>query len=113
MLISVTKKYLDKSTATHFEFEFFCDCCGSVIKTPVTDFVNGFADEEHLSDTELEARNILYYVDHLNAYERANIEARFELDRCEKCGDMVCQDCAVFADDKGHIFCKNCIAEHN
>ncbi len=43
------------------------------------------------------------------AYERANIEARFELNKCDICGDMVCDDCTVFdADLNGKICCKNC-----
>ena len=113
MLKSVTKKYLDKSTVTHFEFEFFCDCCGNIITTPILEFFNGFADEKHITDAQREARDILYSFEHRNAYERANIEARFELDRCEKCGDMVCQDCSVFINDKGHVMCKKCIKENN
>ena len=113
MLKSVTGRFRDKSTAKQFEFEFYCDCCGKAISTPVLEFINGFADDGHITAAEAEARDILYAFEHRNAYERANIEARFELDRCEKCGDMVCQDCSVFADDKGHIFCNNCIAEHN
>lgn len=113
MLRSVTKKFLDKSTKTHFEFEFFCDCCGKTIPTPVLEFINGFADEKYITDEQRQARDILYSFEHNNAYERANIEARFELDRCAKCGDMVCFDCSFFADDNGLVLCRKCINDKN
>lgn len=109
MLKSVTKRFADKSTIKQFEFEFFCDCCGKSIKTDVIEFISGFRDKSFLSNDEREARAIIYANDHGKAYERANIEARLELNKCEICGNMVCEDCTVYGENlNGGFCCKDC-----
>ena len=109
MLKAVTKRLADKSTIKQFEFEFYCDCCGKPIKTDVLEFISGFKDKIFLSNDEREARAIIYASDHGKAYERANNEARLELNKCEICGDMVCEDCTVYsAGLGGGVCCKNC-----
>ena len=55
------------------------------------------------------ARDIIYAADHSSAFERANIEAVYELNRCEICGDMVCDDCTVYGENlNGGFCCKKC-----
>ena len=78
-------------------------------KTEVHEFVTGFKDKKFLSDDEREARAIIYANDHRNAYERANNEVRLELNRCEICGNMVCEDCTVYGQNlNGGVCCKKC-----
>lgn len=109
MLNAVTKKFTDNSTIKKFKFVFYCDCCEKPVVPVMYDFISGFKDKVFLSADEREARAIIYASDHKKAYERANIEARFEFNKCDICGDMVCDDCTVFdADLNGKICCKNC-----
>ena len=109
MLKSVTKRFADNSTMKQFEFEFFCDCCGKPIKTDIIEFISGFRDKSFLTNDEREARAIIYANDHGKAYERANIEARLELNKCEICGNMVCEDCTVYSENlNGGFCCKDC-----
>lgn len=109
MLKAVTKRFTDKSTIKQFEFEFYCDCCGKAIKTDVYEFVSGFKDKKHLSNDEREARAIIYANDHGKAYERANNEVRLELNKCEICGNMVCEECTVYGVDlQGGLCCIKC-----
>ncbi len=108
MLKPVTKDYSDRSTLKEFEFEFYCDCCKKAIKTPIIEFNSGFKGK-FLSKEVKKARDIIYAADHSSAFERANIEALYELNRCEICGDMVCDDCTVYGENlNGGFCCKNC-----
>lgn len=109
MLKAVTKRFADKSTIKQFEFEFYCDCCGKPIKTEIFEFISGFKDKSFLTNDEREARAIIYANDHAKAYERANIEARLELNKCEICGNMVCEECTVYGENlNGGFCCKEC-----
>ncbi|MBP3415453.1 MAG: hypothetical protein J6L81_09695 [Clostridia bacterium] len=109
MLEPITKKYEDASTIKQFEFIFYCDCCGKAIPTTVIKFRSGFRKKFFLTNDEREARAIIYASDHGKAYERANNEVLHELNRCEKCGDMVCDDCTVFSKDiDGRVYCRKC-----
>ena len=107
MLNSVTKKFTDRSTIKKFIFEFYCDCCSSPLQMMEYDFISGFKEKVFLTNDEREARAIIYASDHKKAYERANQEARFLLHKCEKCGNMICEDCTVF-DADGSVICKQC-----
>ena len=109
MLKAVTKKFTDKSTIKQFEFEFYCDCCGKPVKAEAYEFVSGFKNKKFLSNDEREARAIIYANDHARAYERANNEVRLELNKCEICGNMVCDECTVYGVDlQGGLCCRNC-----
>ncbi len=81
MLKPVTKDFSDISTLKQFEFEFYCDCCGKAIKPPVLEFVSGFKEISLLNSDVKKARDIIYATDHDRAFERANIEALYELNR--------------------------------
>lgn len=109
MLKPVTKRYEDISTMKQFGFIFFCDCCGKAIQPPALEFVSGFRQKMFLTNEEREARAIIYASDHGKAYERANNEALHELNRCEVCGDMVCEDCTIYSEEGSvGVRCKNC-----
>ena len=109
MLKPVTKDFSDYSTLEKFEFEFYCDCCKKAVKTSVIEFVSGFKRKRFLNGDMKKARDIIYAADHDSAFERANIEAMYELNRCEICGAMVCEDCTVYGKNlNGGVCCKKC-----
>jgi len=109
VLKPVTKRYQDMSTMKQFEFVFYCDCCGKALSTTVIGYDSGFRKKFFLTSDEREARAIIYADNHGKAYERANNEVLHELNRCEKCGDMVCEDCTVFESEKeGKVYCIKC-----
>lgn len=109
MLDPVTKKYEDASDMKQFEFIFFCDCCGKAIPSTVLEFHSGFRRKRFLKADEREARAIIYADLHGKAYERANNEVLHELNRCELCGDMVCEDCTVYNENNdGSVICRKC-----
>ncbi len=109
MLKSVTKKYEDLSTMKQFAFVFFCDCCGKSIPTPKLEFISGFRQKPFLTNDERQARAIIYAADHDKAYERANNEVLHELNRCESCGEMICDDCSVYDTElDGKVYCRKC-----
>lgn len=109
MLVPITKKYADDSSLKQFRFTFYCDCCGKAIPTQAYDFHNNFLKKKFLSNDEKEARAIIYASEHSKAYERANNEVRLNLNRCEICGNMVCEECSVYTDKlNGGICCKIC-----
>lgn len=109
MLKPVTKRYADDSSLSRFVFEFYCDCCGHALPPIVILPRIPFKQKPRLSPEEREARAILYAHDHSLAYERANNEIRHELNRCEVCGELVCEDCTVYgALTSGGICCRRC-----
>lgn len=109
MLEPITKKYTDESSMKQFKFTFYCDCCGKAVPTQAYAYRNGFQKKTFLSNDEKEARSIIYASEHGKAYERANNEVRLNLNRCEVCADMVCEDCSVYAEELGGgVCCKKC-----
>ena len=112
MLKPVTKQFADNSTLTRFDFQFYCDCCGKPLPAIVIEPRFRFGKKLWLSRDEREARAIIYANDHMLAYERANNEARHELNRCEICGEMACEDCTVYGVLKsGGVCCNRCAEE--
>lgn len=107
LLKPITKKFSDKSTMEQFEFVFYCDCCGKPTPTTIYKYDNRFENKKFLSESEQEARAIIYADEHSKAYERANNEARLEFNNCECCGIMLCDDCSFYNEDGG-IVCKTC-----
>lgn len=108
MLKSITKNYKDLSTMENFEFEFHCDCCGIEIKTDKYLYEDKFPKKMFMSNSEKEARQIMYASEHEKAYERANIEALKKLNRCCVCGEMVCDSCIVLSPVDSTEVCKKC-----
>jgi len=109
VLKAVTKQFEDDSTLTRFAFTFFCDCCAKPLKPVVITPQFGFRKKLFLSSAEREARAIIYANAHSMAYERANNEVLHELNRCEICGEMICEDCTVYGVlESGGICCRRC-----
>ncbi|MCQ2449804.1 MAG: hypothetical protein MJ132_06415 [Clostridia bacterium] len=109
MLDAVTKKYIDASTEEQFAFSFFCDCCGKVVSTTPLTFRPGFKKKLFISKAERKAREMLWQKDHDAAYERANIEALKQLNRCVVCGAAICNDCTVECEETdGKTVCIDC-----
>ena len=107
MLKPITKRFSDKSTMEQFEFVFYCDCCGRPTPTTIYKYENRFEKKLFLSDSEKEARAIIYADEHHKAYERANNEARLEFYNCEVCGQLICDNCCNYLKN-GEIACKTC-----
>lgn len=108
MLKSVTKNYKDKSTMEKFEFVFHCDCCGIELSTTVYKYEDKFPKKLFMSNSEKEARQIMYATEHEKAYERANNEVVKKLNKCSVCGEMVCDCCIVISPEDGKEICKKC-----
>ena len=109
MLDPMTRRYCDKSTAETFRFTFFCDCCGKELATSPAKFRSGFSPKLIMSSSERRIREILWLRDHDSAYERANREVLDQLNRCEICGDYVCDDCIeVCPELDGKLCCYKC-----
>ena len=85
-----------------------------VLPPPLEAEEEALAIERLESGDEKEARAIIYASEHGKAYERANNEVRLNLNRCEICGDMVCEDCSVYSDELGGgVCCKKCAEANN
>ena len=114
MLSPMTKKYTYESSMKQFKFVFYCDCCGKAIPAQAYNFNSVFAQKTFLSNDEKEARAIIYASEQGKAYERANNEVRLNLNRCEICGEMICEDCSVYSDELGGgVCCVKCAAASN
>ncbi len=81
MLQPVTRRITDLSTPAEYRFVFHCDICGASWES---DPVKSITPEPNL-DTR--AR------DHEAAYERANLEAMRQFNRCPICKRFVCNEC--------------------
>ena len=109
MLESITKRYNDASTSEYFEFVFYCDCCGKELSTSRMHFVSSFRPKLFLTRAERKARALIWLRDHDSAYERANREALSQLNKCEVCGNFICDSCSVVSKKlDGGICCKTC-----
>lgn len=108
MLKPVTMNYKDKSTMEKFEFVFHCDCCGFELSTTVYKYDDKFPKKLFMSNSEREARQIMYASEHEKAYERANNEVIKKLSKCSVCGEMVCDSCVVISSEDGREICKRC-----
>ena len=91
MLPAVTKKYEDHSTDRYFRFVFYCDECGMAWKSEHYPF--SMRDASLENEGKKKARVLMWKAEHDAAYERANIEAVLNFNRCPQCGQRVCDDC--------------------
>jgi hypothetical protein len=88
-----------------FSFSFFCDICGKErVSEPEPFQSNGFTAIEHE-----EARRLIWAQEHKAAFEKANLEASLNFNKCPKCGKRVCDDCFNFAPDEKDEVCKECL----
>lgn len=113
MLAPVTESFEDRSTEEYFQFAFFCDACRFEWVSPRYNFISHFRKGQDVqSGAEAEARRMIWLCDHDSAYERANLEASRQFNRCTLCGKFVCDDCAVICDElDGSVVCIGCARE--
>lgn len=104
---AITKKWEDNSDLKQFKFDFYCDCCGKKVVSLEYRFNSGFKAKLLMSEAERRARELVWQKDHEAAYERANVEAAFQFNRCPNCGRRVCEDCYSVFDEQ----CKECARE--
>lgn len=103
MLLPVTKTITDHSTNDSFKFCFHCDVCGKKWQSPL-----------HYSSKKVEILDksvlaLLWQSEHDAAYERANLEAIRNFNRCPKCGSLVCNECFTLdSGSDGGDLCKVC-----
>ena len=93
MLEPVTKKFEDGSTLEDFKFTFFCDSCGTAVKTVTYPYNPPFKAKFFISKSERRARELIWQSDHASAYDRANKEVLLHVNRCPVCQRRVCDDC--------------------
>lgn len=91
MLKPITRRYHDMSVYKYFQFEFYCDRCGSNWTSEKYPF--SLAEDKPKTLSEKETRYIIWKVEHDNAYERANVEAVLHFNKCLECGMRVCDMC--------------------
>lgn len=102
MLPPVTKKCEDHSTDRYFCFAFYCDACGAIWESELYPF--SMRNTPSQSEGEKNARIMLWKAEHDAAYERANLEAMLNFNKCRCCGRRVCDDCF----SEFEAICQNC-----
>lgn len=112
------RDYSDHSTDTGFQFEFFCDRCGTGHRTrfdaPVSGTVSGLRDTAggllgglfgsvaRIGDS---VPSVAWEKGHDATFEKAVEEVKPEFLQCPHCSKWVCRD-TCFTDRKG--LCKEC-----
>ena len=108
MLKPATKRFADNSNLSRFVFEYCCDCCGKALPPIVILPQDDIRKKLSLSSSPQEERAILYAAEHNRAFEHANNEILHKLNRCQVCGELVCEDCVEQSGSR----CRRCAAEH-
>lgn len=98
--------YIDESTTEEFRFIFRCDCCGKVI-------LNFSSKNENCYKTKLfssqKDKEKMWIKGHDEALMKAKQLALEQLNRCEVCGKLICDDCVEESDElNGGLRCKKC-----
>jgi membrane protease subunit (stomatin/prohibitin family) len=116
--IQFTKNYSDLSTNKGFQFEFFCDRCGTGFRTEFNASALGtlttaldaasslfgglFGTAANLGE---QARSAAWEKAHDGAFEQAMEELKPDFVQCSRCSSWVCRK-SCFNDGKG--LCKHC-----
>ena len=116
--IRFVRNYSGLSTDKGFQFEFFCDRCGTGHRTrfdaSVTGTVTGLLDSASsmfgglfgtAANVGHSVRSAAWEKSHDGAYEKAVNEVTPEFQQCPRCSAWVCKD-QCWSDKKG--LCKNC-----
>jgi len=116
--IQFTRNYSDQSTNQGFQFEFYCDRCGTGYRTrfqastlgTVTSaleaagsFFGGFLGQ--VADLGEKARSATWEKAHDEAFEKAMQELRPDFVQCPRCSSWVCRK-SCWNESKG--LCKEC-----
>ena len=116
--IRFVRNYSDHSTGQGFQFEFFCDRCGTGYRTKfqgtVTGAVSGILDAASgvfgglfgsVANVGDRVRSATWEHDHDKAFAKAVEEITPEFIQCPHCTTWVCR-ASCWSDKKG--LCKNC-----
>jgi Double zinc ribbon len=116
--IQFTRNYSDLSTNQGFQFEFFCDRCGTghrtLFKPTVIGTLNNALDAASglfggffgtAANLGQKARSATWEKSHDEAFEAAMEELRPDFVQCPRCSSWVCRN-SCWNDDRG--LCKKC-----
>jgi membrane protease subunit (stomatin/prohibitin family) len=116
--IEFTRNYSDQSTPKGFQFEFYCDRCGSGFRTrfkpSVTGAITGVMDTANslfggvfgkAADLSERVRSAAWEKAHDEAFSEAMEELRPDFVQCPRCSGWVCRK-SCWNGNKG--LCKNC-----
>lgn len=116
--IQFTRNYSDRSTNQGFQFEFYCDRCGTGYRTrfqaSAMGMVSGALDTANslfggilgqAANLSERARSATWEKAHDEAFEKAMEELRPDFVQCPRCSSWVCKQ-SCWNDQKG--LCKNC-----
>jgi hypothetical protein len=113
-----TKNYSDHSTNNGFQFEFFCDRCGSGFRTPFQSYALGTISQVldaagsifggvfgHAANLGDRARSVAWEKAHDDAFVHAAGELKPDFIQCPRCSAWVCRK-SCWNSHKG--LCKEC-----
>jgi hypothetical protein len=116
--IEFTKNYADQCTPEGFQFEFYCDRCGSGFRTPfkpsASARVAGVMDAAssllggvfgRAADLSRRAHDATWEQAHDKAFREAMTELKPQFSQCPHCSSWVCRK-SCWSEDRG--LCKNC-----
>ncbi len=115
-LIKFVRNYQDMSTANGFQFEFFCDRCGSGYQTRLvaftTSMISGalstasspFGALTGAAEVGERVRSATWEKAHDDAFAKAIEEAKADFRQCRRCGQWVDDVCW----NKGQGLCLDC-----
>ncbi|MFQ6000635.1 MAG: zinc ribbon domain-containing protein [Anaerolineae bacterium] len=120
-LIKFVRNYNDLSTDNGFQFEFFCDRCGSGYQTRFQAMAAGVVSDALETAGSLfggifgaaaevgeEVRSARWEQAHDVAFEKAIEEAKPNFVQCRRCGQWVCRE-VCWNEERG--LCKECAPE--
>ena len=116
-MIQFVRNYNDESTERGFQFEFFCDRCGSGYRTPFQASATGMVSEAldvaggilgglfgHAAEVGDRVHSAAWEKAHDQAFEKAVQEAMPYFNKCRRCSSWVDEDC--WNAERG--MCKEC-----
>lgn len=116
--IEFTRNYSDQSTDKGFQFEFYCDRCGTGYRTQFQGFMMGSVSSVldaanslfggmlgHAADLSERARSATWEKAHDEAFQKAMEELRPDFVQCPRCSSWVCRK-SCWNNKKG--LCKEC-----
>jgi membrane protease subunit (stomatin/prohibitin family) len=115
--IHFTRNFSDQSTPEGFQFEFYCDRCGSGFRTPfkanplgtvsnVLETASGLLGGllGRAADVSNQVRDAAWERAHDNAFVVAAEDLKADFKQCPRCSSWVCENC--WNDKRG--LCKQC-----
>ena len=117
-LIKFVRNYNDESTERGFQFEFFCDRCGTGYRTPFKASATGLVSEAldtaggllggifgQVADVGERVHSAAWEKAHDNAFAEAVQQAQPYFRQCPRCGQWVCVE-KCWNETRG--LCKDC-----